>query len=127
MALPLSTPVPVKADQDPTTGGVHYQNHVVATGPYMFQSYDPGKQVVWVKNPNWDKSTDPIRSQLVDKIVLTQGLQTRRDRQAPESGAADIDVEGTGVQTTFQTKILSQPALKKNADDPVTASPATSR
>jgi peptide/nickel transport system substrate-binding protein len=120
MALPLSTPVPVKADQDPTTGGVHYQNHVVATGPYMFQSYDPGKQVVWVKNPNWDKSTDPIRSQLVDKIVLTQGLQSDEIDKRLESGAADINVEGTGVQTTFQTKILSQPALKKNADDPVT-------
>jgi len=120
MALPLSTPVPEKVDQDPATGGAKYQYHVVATGPYMFQSYDPGKSVVWVKNPNWDKSSDPIRSQLVDKIVLTQGLDPDEMDKRLQSGAADIEVEGTGVQATLQAKILTDASVKKNADDPIT-------
>lgn len=120
MALPLSTPVPEKVDQDAATGGAKYQYHVVATGPYMFQSYDPGKQVVWVKNPNWDKSTDPIRAQLVDKIVLTQGMDPDDMDKRLQSGAGDIEVEGTGVQATFQATILRNASVKANADDPTT-------
>ena len=120
MALPTAAPVPAAVDQDPAKGGAKYQFNVVADGPYMFQSYDPGKSVVWVKNPNWSKATDPIRSQLVDKIILTQGLDADEMDKRLLSGAADIEIEGSGVQAAAQAKILTTPDIKANADDPTT-------
>src|SRR6266705_3440324 len=64
-ALPQTAPVPPAKDK-----GANYQLHPVSTGPYMFQSYQPDKQFVLVKNPNWDPATDPNRKQLVNKFVF---------------------------------------------------------
>ena len=54
--------------QNPST----YANHVVATGPYMTQSYKPGVSIVLVRNPNWKASTD-FRPASLDKITISEG------------------------------------------------------
>jgi peptide/nickel transport system substrate-binding protein len=82
LALPCSAPVPkeVAAKRDQGKKST-YGQYVVATGPYMIQNnpntgkvtgYQPGKRLVLVRNPNWDKSTD-FRPAYVDKIVFDEG------------------------------------------------------
>ncbi|HEY6740612.1 MAG TPA: ABC transporter substrate-binding protein [Actinopolymorphaceae bacterium] len=68
-SLPAFTPIPEAKDtkQD-------YENHVLATGPYMFEKYEKSRTVVLKKNPHWDPKTDPGRHQYVDKFEFRFGL-----------------------------------------------------
>lgn len=119
MALPLSTPVPKAADQG-KNGGANYQFHVISSGPYQVGTYQPGKLLTLVRNPNWKQSSDPNRKALPDKIVLTEGLQPDDMDARLLAGTADLEVEGTGVQPTAVSKILRNPETKKNSDNPST-------
>lgn len=120
MTIPFAAPVEQKVDLDPAKGGAKYANNVQSTGPYMIQSYSPNKSLVLVPNPNWDQSTDTIRHQLVNKIVLTEGLDSDDMDQRLLSGQGDIEIESTGVQSAAQTKILRDADLKKSSDAPLT-------
>jgi peptide/nickel transport system substrate-binding protein len=119
MALPISTPVPQAADTG-KNGGANYQFHVVSSGPYQVGTYQPGKLLTLVRNPNWKASSDPNRKALPDKIVLTEGLQPDDMDARLLAGSADLEIEGTGVQPTAVAKILRDPTTKANADDPST-------
>jgi len=119
MTLPGSAPVPIAYDQGPK-GGAHYTNHPLSTGPYMFQTYTPGKSLTLVRNPNWAKDNDPFRKALVDKIVFTNDSNDDDLDNRILSNIADVNIGGTGVQATAQSKILTNPALKARADNPVT-------
>jgi peptide/nickel transport system substrate-binding protein len=115
LAMPGSGPVPQKRDT-----GAQYGSKPAASGPYMFKSIQPGKSVEWVRNPNWDQSTDKIRKALPDAINLT--ITTNADDLDSRllAGTADLDVGQTGVQAAARTKLLSDPKLKAYSDVPVT-------
>jgi peptide/nickel transport system substrate-binding protein len=117
LAMPGSGPVPQKRDT-----GAQYGSAPASSGPYMFKQGGivPGKSAAWVRNPNWDQSTDPIRKALPDAINLT--VTTNADDMDSRliAGTADIDVGQTGVQTAARAKILQDPTLKANADTPTT-------
>ncbi|GAA2693659.1 ABC transporter substrate-binding protein [Actinoplanes palleronii] len=117
LAMPGAGPVPQKRDT-----GAQYNSAPAASGPYMFKagSIQPGKGVVWVRNPNWDPATDTIRKALPDQINLTVTTNAEDMDSRLMAGTADIDVGQTGVQATARTKILQDPALKANADTPAT-------
>ena len=119
MALPISTPVPVKADTG-KNGGANYQFHVVSSGPYKIEKYSPGKLLTLVRNTAWKKESDPNRLALPDKIILTEGLDSADEDQRVLSGSADMEIEGTGVQQDAQSKILTQLDNKAQADNPAT-------
>jgi peptide/nickel transport system substrate-binding protein len=82
LVLPGSAPVPKEYAQKYDKGKLStYGQHVVGTGPYMAQNdpktgnitgYQPGKQITFVRNPNWAKATD-YRPAYVDKIVFLEG------------------------------------------------------
>jgi len=82
LVLPGSAPVPKEYAQKFDKGKQStYGQHVVGTGPYMVQNdpktgkitgYKPGRSITFVRNPNWDKSTD-YRPAYVDKIVFNEG------------------------------------------------------
>ena len=91
LSLPGSSPVPeeyAKKFDAKTTST--YGQHQVATGPYMIQNnsagkltgYQPGKSIVLVRNPNWDKSTD-YRPAYLDRIDFQEGVD-------PNVGARQI-------------------------------------
>ncbi|HEY8455145.1 MAG TPA: ABC transporter substrate-binding protein [Actinopolymorphaceae bacterium] len=44
-----------------------YGNHPLATGPYKFERYVPGKELILVRNDQWDPATDTSRHQYVDR------------------------------------------------------------
>src|SRR3954453_11773609 len=94
LSLPVSAPVPEEyaKKMDAETPSSYGQN-VVFTGPYMVQNdcvnssgkvtdpncsgkltgYTPGNEIVMVRNPNWDSSTD-FRPAYVDSITIQEGF-----------------------------------------------------
>ncbi|HEY2132425.1 MAG TPA: ABC transporter substrate-binding protein, partial [Acetobacteraceae bacterium] len=54
--------------------GDQYGRHVVGTGPYMLKSWDPGSEIVLVRNPNYHQYRgDAVNkgAPIADRIVLT--------------------------------------------------------
>jgi len=115
-ALPATVPVPQAKDT-----GIKYRDHVVASGPYMFETVEAGKQYTLVRNPNWDQATDPVRKALPDKYEISLGVEGNDLDNRIIAGDLHIDVAGTGVQPAALGTIQTDPALKERADNPVAA------
>jgi peptide/nickel transport system substrate-binding protein len=111
--LPSTMPVPAAKDT-----GTEYKKHVVSSGAYMFKSYEPGKSLVLVRNPNWDQATDPIRKALPDEIDLAFKQNQADIDNRLIAGQLDVDVAGTGVAAESQGRILGDPKLKAQSDNP---------
>jgi peptide/nickel transport system substrate-binding protein len=98
--------------------GEKYSDHPVSTGPYMFQTIDPGKKITMVRNPNWDPATDTTRKALPDRIEMQLQMNVDEIDKQLLDGTLDFDYAQTGVQQAAQAKILLDPNLKQNADSP---------
>jgi peptide/nickel transport system substrate-binding protein len=116
--LPATIPVPAAKDT-----GTKYKEHVVSSGPYMFQSNQLGKSFTLARNKYYDPKTDPDsgRKALPDKMVVELNVNADDIDNRLISGALDIAIEGTGVQPASQGKILNDAALKAKADSAVIA------
>ncbi|MPZ28537.1 MAG: ABC transporter substrate-binding protein [Micromonosporaceae bacterium] len=111
--LPQTAPVP----QDKDTG-IRYRDHVVASGPYMFEEYNEDANFTLVRNPNWDPATDPNRPALPDRIEVTLNVnQDDLDNQIL-SGDLDVDLAGNGIAAAARTRVINDPALLAQADNP---------
>jgi len=92
LSLPISSPVPEeyakKYDaENPST----YGEHQVNAGPYMLDSYSPGKEIKLVRNPNWDPSLD-FRPAYLDAINVESGFtDTVSASKKILSGSAQIN------------------------------------
>jgi peptide/nickel transport system substrate-binding protein len=113
--LSQTAPVPQAKDT-----GAKYLTSIVSSGPYKIDSYQPGKSMTLSKNTSWDPATDPIRKQLADKIEVTLKVDANDLDSRLIAGDADIALDGTGVQAAAKAKILTDPKLKANADNPLT-------
>jgi peptide/nickel transport system substrate-binding protein len=109
--LPQTIPVPAAKDT-----GAKYKDHVLSSGPYMFSENNAGKNFTLVRNPNWDPKTDPHRAALPDKITVELNANADDIDNRLISGDLDVGVEGTGVQTAAQARILADPTLKTRTD-----------
>ena len=115
VAFPQTAPVPPAKDT-----GTNYQLHPLSTGPYMFQSYQLNKQYTLVPNPKWNPSWDSQVKQLASKIVVNLNVNANDIDNRLLAGDIQVDQAGSGVQKAAQARILSNPSLKANADNPVT-------
>jgi peptide/nickel transport system substrate-binding protein len=118
VAIPQSTPAEPAWDTG-AHGGANYQLDPESTGPYEFQSYTLNKQLTLVRNPNWNAALDPQAKQLVGKIVVDMNVNASTVDNNLLANYADIDMAGTGVQTAAKDKILTNPSLKADSDNPV--------
>jgi peptide/nickel transport system substrate-binding protein len=109
--LPATIPVPRAKDT-----GIKYKEHVVSSGPYMFDTNNQGKDFSLKRNPNWDPSTDPNRTALPDQIKVQLHVNADDIDNRLLAGDLDVFVEGTGVGTSAQGKIIADQNLKKNTD-----------
>src|SRR5919202_914467 len=112
--LPQTVPVPQAKDT-----GKKYEQHVISSGPYKFETYDPGKEYVLVRNDQWDPSTDPNRAALPDKIDVKLGVEANDIDNQLIAGDIDVAIAGTGVAPAALTKVLQDPSLKARADNPL--------
>jgi peptide/nickel transport system substrate-binding protein len=113
LAFPNTAPVPPDKDT-----GTNYQLHPMSTGPYKFQSYQLNKQLTLVPNTEWNPATDPTAKQLLSKIVINLNVNQADVDNRLLSGDIDVDAQGTGVAAAAQARILANPTLKADADDP---------
>jgi peptide/nickel transport system substrate-binding protein len=113
--MPSTTPVPRDRDT-----GAAYRQHPVSTGPYRLAHYTPGKRAVLLPNPSWDARTDPVRVRRASEIEIILGVEPHVVDQMLLDGAAHVDLAGFGVQPATQERILANPALRANADNPLT-------
>ncbi len=111
--LPQTMPVPKAKDT-----GAKYRNSVVSTGPYKFDSLQPGKSFNLVRNDQWDQATDEVRKALPDKYEVSLNVNADDIDNRLISGDLDVDIAGTGVQPATQPKVLTDPMIKANSDNP---------
>jgi len=111
LSLPLGAPVPEEyAKEFDAESPSTYAEHVVATGPYMIENdaegnvtgYNPGREIILIRNPNWDPSTDD-RPAYVDRIEVTAGFTdvnsaTRRILTGDSQVQGDIIPEPQGLK-----------------------------
>ena len=97
------SPVPKAADT-----GEKYDLHPVASGPYKIESYTIGKSLVLVRNENWSKDSDPIRSANPDSFVYEFGLDeaVMDERMIKDAGddqfAVSFGIQPENLQTIFE-------------------------
>jgi peptide/nickel transport system substrate-binding protein len=108
--------MPVPKDKDT---GAKYRNSIVSTGPYKFEGLQPGKSFNLVRNDQWDPATDPNRKALPDRIEVSLNVNADDIDNRIIAGDLDIDIAGTGVQPAAQARVLQDPTLKTNADNPL--------
>jgi peptide/nickel transport system substrate-binding protein len=108
--------MPVPKDKDT---GAKYRNSIVSTGPYKFENLQPGKSFNLVRNDQWDPATDPNRKALPDRIEVSLNVNADDIDNRVIAGDLDVDIAGTGVQPASQARVLQDPNLKANADNPL--------
>ena len=66
--------------------------HQLCDGPYIIKSYNPNTSIIFVRNPAWNASSDPIRKAYVDEIDISEtGQQTSIAQQIlTNTAAADM-------------------------------------
>ena len=104
LSLPFAFAVP--ASTSPKLTG---NNVPPGTGPYMWQSYDPNKEAVLVRNPNfkvWNPDAQP--DVYPDKIVEKYGLQVSDEVTAIENGQADVLFAGDSIPSDRLNELGTQ-------------------
>jgi len=114
LAMPAFSPAPVEFLNYLPASNLLAQ-HTLSDGPYEIQSYDATKTIVFVRNPAWNASSDPIRKAYVDKIMVSEtGNQTQIQQELEtNSPAADM-----GWDAPVPTADI--PALLANKDAKLT-------
>src|SRR5215212_6784937 len=65
-AFPAMGPIPERGSEPG-----RYGLHPLATGPYKFADYTPGKSLTLVRNEQWDPDTDPGRHAYPDRYTFS--------------------------------------------------------
>ncbi len=88
-----------------------YDTNPITSGPYQVASYASGSQAVLSRNPHWNRSTDPVRLGLPDKIVfqLSQDDSVISQRLVADSGTD---------QSAFGTSFVSPAQLAQVQGNP---------
>lgn len=97
-----------------------YDKAPVATGPYKIASYKVGKELVLVKNTNWDANSDSVRHQYADgfdfQFGVTEATQTKRliADQGEDKNAIQLtgSVEATQIQDVIGNASVNKRAVK---------------
>src|SRR6266536_1554285 len=87
LALDPFNPAP-PASLNYVPGSAAAQQHVIADGPYKVSSYVPTKKIVWVRNPAWNASSDPIRKAYVNQINVTETGNETTNQQILQTNSA---------------------------------------
>ncbi|MDF5753795.1 ABC transporter substrate-binding protein [Spongiactinospora sp. TRM90649] len=111
--MPMTMPVPKAKDT-----GSKYQEHVISTGPYMFDTNELEKSFALKRNPNWDPATDPNRPALPERIEVQLNANADDIDNRLISGDLHVAVTGLGLGQAARTRVLNDPAMKSRTDNP---------
>ncbi|MFH8975457.1 ABC transporter substrate-binding protein [Streptomyces sp. NPDC017890] len=112
--LALTSASPVRQDKDTKS---KYGLRPFSSGPYKFESYNPGKDLTLVRNTEWKQESDPVRKAYPDKITI-KFFSNANDLDARLiAGDYDLDLAQTGLSPQGRTTALQE--HKGNLDNPV--------
>ncbi|BBJ41504.1 peptide ABC transporter substrate-binding protein [Streptomyces antimycoticus] len=113
----LATPSasPVKKTKDTKD---KYQDNPFSSGPYRFDSYEPGTSLELVRNTNWERSSDPIRTALPDRITVNISSDEQTNAKALFAGDYDLDLESSGLSAASLAQATSSSDLRARLDSP---------
>ncbi|MEZ7004021.1 ABC transporter substrate-binding protein [Streptomyces sp. AD55] len=112
--LALTSASPVRQDKDTKS---KYGLRPFSSGPYKFESYSPGKDLVLVRNTEWKQDSDPVRKAYPDKITI-KFFSNANDLDARLiAGDYDLDLAQTGLSPQGRTTALQE--HKGNLDNPI--------
>ncbi|MEU3958826.1 ABC transporter substrate-binding protein [Streptomyces buecherae] len=115
LAMPTASPVPQAKDTREK-----YAQRPFSSGPYKFDAYQPGRSLSLVRNERWQRSSDPVRTALPDRITLDiVASPTTRD-EALRAGRYDLDVSAFGVDAGQRVGLLADAKTKAQVDNPYT-------
>ncbi|HEY5353930.1 MAG TPA: ABC transporter substrate-binding protein [Streptosporangiaceae bacterium] len=92
LQLDAFAPAPVESLNYLTGSGAEGQ-HIIADGPYKIQSYVPTRSIVYVRNPAWKASTDPIRKAYVNEIKVSETGNEPAIQQQLQTNTASASME----------------------------------
>jgi peptide/nickel transport system substrate-binding protein len=67
--------------------------HIIADGPYKIQSYVPTRSIVFVRNPAWKASTDPVHKAYVNEIKVSETGTQESVQQQLQTNTASAGME----------------------------------
>lgn len=104
MAMPFASARPVEYDQY-VPDSAAFRQHMLSDGPYQISTYVPGKDLSLTRNPAWKQSTDQVRHQYVNKIVVTMGTTSA------QTALADMQADTEDLDLDIPLSATSIPAL----------------
>jgi peptide/nickel transport system substrate-binding protein len=95
LAMPFASARPVEYDSY-VPNSLQLDQHTISDGPYQISSYIPGKSITLVRNPAWNKSTDPLRHDYVNEIIDTLGVTSAQTQLSDmQAGTQDVTSDTT--------------------------------
>jgi peptide/nickel transport system substrate-binding protein len=91
LALEAFNPAPVE-DLNYLPAGAAFDQHTISDGPYEIQSYNPARSIVFVRNPVWKASTDPISKAYVNEIKINETVSATSVQQQLETNSSSADL-----------------------------------
>jgi peptide/nickel transport system substrate-binding protein len=116
VALPVFAPV--KKAEDKGKDGTYA---VFSSGPYQLKGqWDPGTGGTFVRNPKWDKASDPIRTAQPTAIDYVEGTesQTAVQQVIDDAGAHRHAVTLDSAPPAMQQHVLSDDGLRRRSVNP---------
>ena len=111
---------PVKKSADRGAEGTY---DVFSAGPYMLEGdWQPGKGGTWVRNPNWNRASDPVRRAHPDRIHYQEGLDTQAVAQQimADGDTGRVSVSLGSAPPAIQQHITAVPSLEERSVNPRT-------
>jgi len=106
---------PFRADKDQ---GDKSNLAIFSDGPYQLQgTFDKDKGGTFVRNPNWDPATDPVRKAYPDQITYNEGVQTEvaYQRAIADSGADKTMIPQIQAPPSVLPQIVGNPSAKNRS------------
>jgi peptide/nickel transport system substrate-binding protein len=92
LTLPPFNPTPEQT-LNYIPGSSQEAQNTIADGPYKVETYVPTKKIVFVRNPAWNASTDPIRKAYVNQINVTETGNQTTNQQILQTNSASGSME----------------------------------
>ena len=91
LAMEAFNPAPVE-DLNYLPASAAFAQHTISDGPYEIQSYNPTRSIVFVRNPAWRASSDPISKAYVDEIKISETVSATSVQQQLQTNSPTADL-----------------------------------
>jgi peptide/nickel transport system substrate-binding protein len=88
MAMPFASARPAEYDNY-MPDSAQFRQHTLSDGPYEITQYIATKKIVLSRNPAWKQSTDPLRHQYVNQILVNEGTASSQTALANVQAGSD--------------------------------------